>query len=549
MMRRYSFICLLIALLSACGGGSSMPSGTVPTVTPPVVTPPVVTPPVDTPPVETPPVETPPVETPPVETPPVETPPVETPPVETPPVETPPVETPPVETPPVETPPVETPPVETPPLTTCVNEQHTIISAIDDGSFTTPFSPSLAIDKDTTPNSRWSSAGINKTLTLDLGSVKPIGALKLKWYKGSEVVSSFLVDTSIDNVTFNQARGSSDASGRHSGFELIDLESEDARYVRITGLGNTQNSTNGIIEVEVHSCQNADGLIVAAFPNELGIELIDWYLNIPTDEDNSGTSDSIFETELAAGYTNSEYFYASADNGIVMRSPSYGFKTSVNTSYVRVELREMLRRGNRGISTQGVNKNNWVFGSASAAGQANAGGVDGELRVTLAVNKVTTTGETFQRGRLVIGQIHANNDEPIRLYYRKLPNNTKGSLYFAHESRVQDASGDNIETFIDIIGSRSSSQSNPADGIALDEKFTYVINVTNNLLTVTIEREGKNDLVKQYDMSQSRFDEDGQYHYFKVGVYHLNNSSDVDEYAQATFYEIKNSHMGYADSE
>lgn len=459
------------------------------------------------------------------------------------------VTVPPIVSPPVTPPPV-TPPVSEPPrVISCTNVQHAVISASDDGSFTPPFSPNSAIDKDTRPGSRWSSTGVNKYLTLDLGSVKPIGSLKLKWYKGSEAVSSYLVDTSLDNTVFTEAKGTSDSSGRHSGFELISLQSEAARYVRITGLGNTQNSTNGIIEVEVHSCENADGKIVAAFPNELGIDLLDWYLNIPTDEDNSGTSDSIFENALAAGYTNSEYFYASSDNGIVMRSPSYGFKTSANTSYVRVELREMLRRGNTSISTQGVNKNNWVFGSASASGQAAAGGVDGQLRVTLAVNEVTTTGETFQVGRLVIGQIHANNDEPVRLYYRKLPNNTNGSLYFAHESRVKDSSGDNIETFVDLIGSRSSSASNPANGIALDEKFTYIITVTSNLLNVTISREGKPDVSADYDMSQSLYDANGQYHYFKVGVYHLNNSSNPAQFAQATFYEIKNSHTGYAQSE
>jgi poly(beta-D-mannuronate) lyase len=45
------------------------------------------------------------------------------------------------------------------------------------------------------------------------------------------------------------------------------------------------------------------------------------------------------------------------------------------------------------------------------------------------------------------------------------------------------------------------------------------------------------------------FDKDDQYHYFKVGVYHLNNTSDADEYAQATFYVIRNAHKGYAASE
>jgi hypothetical protein len=301
--------------------------------------------------------------------------------------------------------------------------------------------------------------------------------------------------------------------------------------------------------VQMHSCENATGIYSDVLPNEVGIELVDWYLSVPTDEDDSGTSDSISETELANGYSNSEYFYASGDNGIVMRSPSYGFKTSTNTNYVRVELREMLRRGDRAISTQGVNNNNWVFGSASADGQQAAGGVDGDLRVTLAVNNVTTTGENYQIGRLVIGQIHANDDEPVRLYYRKLPGNELGSVYFAHESRVEDNEGDNIETYVELIGSRSNSASNPSDGIALDEKFSYHISVNVNLLTVTISREGKADVSAHYDMTESRYDEDGQYHYFKVGVYHLNNSSDPEEYAQATFYEIKNSHTGYAQSE
>jgi hypothetical protein len=190
------------------------------------------------------------------------------------------------------------------------------------------------------------------------------------------------------------------------------------------------------------------------------------------------------ENDLAAGYTNSEYFYTSADNGIVMRSPNYGFKTSTNTSYVCVELCEMLRRGDNSIGTQGVNKNNWVFGAESNQGQADAGGVDGELNMTLAVNNVTTTAENHQIGRLVIGQLHANDDELIRLYYRKLPGNNRGSIYFAHESRVEGSD----KVYVEMIGSKSNSASNPnpnpnpSDGIALHEKFSYRINVTGKLV-------------------------------------------------------------------
>ncbi|ALM89238.1 polysaccharide lyase family 7 protein [Alteromonas stellipolaris] len=443
-----------------------------------------------------------------------------------------------------------TPPaVETPVTEVCANKIHTIVSATDDGSSATEFSPANAIDGNTASISRWSSDGVDKALTLDLGTTETVGALTIKWFEGAERVASFSVETSIDQNTWVTVLTQAESKGNQSGFELVNVDSSQARYVRIIGLGNSENTNNGIVEVQVHHCEDATGLFTDVLPNEVGIELVDWYLSVPTDEDDSGTSDSISETELAGGYSNSEYFYASGDNGIVMRSPSYGFKTSTNTNYVRVELREMLRRGDRAISTQGVNKNNWVFGSASAVGQADAGGIDGDLRVTLAVNDVTTTGENYQIGRLVIGQIHANDDEPIRLYYRKLPGNELGSVYFAHESRVEDSEGDNIETYVELIGSRSNSASNPVDGIALNEKFSYHINVNVNLLTVTISREGKADVSAHYDMSESKYDEDGQYHYFKVGVYHLNNSSDPDEFAQATFYEIKNSHTGYVQSE
>ncbi|MBZ9611654.1 polysaccharide lyase family 7 protein [Rheinheimera maricola] len=430
----------------------------------------------------------------------------------------------------------------------CSNQVYPTLSA-SAGVDNLAYPPANAIDGNTSSKSRWSSDDDNAALTLDLGSTKTLGALTIKWFDGDKRIARFSVQTSTDNTTWATVLTQADSSGRHSGFELVKIEPTSARYIKIIGLGNNQNQNNAIVEVQAHRCPDAGGNFSERFPNELGIELIDWYLSIPTDEDNSGTADSISETDLADGYTNSEYFYASADGGIVMRSPSYGFKTSANTAYVRVELREMLRRGDSSIRTQGVNKNNWVFGSASAQGRTIAGGFDGDLSVTMAVNQVTTTGENFQIGRVIIGQVHANDDEPVRLYYRKLPGNERGAIYFAHESRVKNSDGDNIETYVDMIGSRSNSAANPLDGIALNETFSYRINVNVSLLTVTLSREGKADVVANYDMSESRYAEDGQYHYFKVGVYNVNNSSNAEEFAQATFYEIKNSHIGYAGSE
>ncbi len=261
---------------------------------------------------------------------------------------------------------------------------------------------------------------------------------------------------------------------------------------------------------------------------------------MPTDDDGNGKADSIKENELNSGYGNSGYFFTGNDGGMVFRCPVAGYKTSTNTSYTRTELREMLRRGDTSIDTQGVNKNNWVFGSAPSAAREAAAGVDGILRATLAVNHVTTTGDNGQVGRVIVGQIHANDDEPLRLYYRKLPGNSNGSIYIAHEIKGGE------DTWYELIGSRSSSASNPVDGIALDETFGYEIKVEGNTLTVTITREGKDDVVQVVDMRNSGYDSADQYHYFKAGVYNQNNTGDDTDYVQATFYALENSHTGYA---
>jgi len=110
-------------------------------------------------------------------------------------------------------------------------------------------------------------------------------------------------------------------------------------------------------------------------------------------------------------------------------------------------------------------------------------------------------------------------------------------VYFAHEPRTGS------EIYIDdMIGSRSSSASNPSDGIALNERFTYVIDVVGNMLTFTLSRTGKADIIRQVDMSNSRFDETGQYMYFKAGVYVQNNTGNEDDFTKATFYSIEKSH-------
>ncbi len=268
-------------------------------------------------------------------------------------------------------------------------------------------------------------------------------------------------------------------------------------------------------------------------------DLLDWSLTLPTDINKDKKADTVYEKSLDKGFNLKPFFYTADDGGLVFASPNVGAKTSKNTKYARSELREMLRRGNARIKTRGITKNNWVFSGTHGSMKAKSGGVEGSLEGTLAVNRVSTTGDEKKVGRVVIGQIHATDDEPIRLYYRKLPGNSKGTIYFAHE--IND--GDDV--WINMIGTRSPTLSDPDDGIALNEKFSYKISVENEVLFVTIIREGKPNITKYYDMKDSGYSAGNQYMYFKAGVYNQNNDGAEGDYVQATFYHIHNMHKGY----
>ncbi|MCF6452312.1 polysaccharide lyase family 7 protein [Vibrio sp. MMG022] len=360
------------------------------------------------------------------------------------------------------------------------------------------------------------------------------------------VLKTANIGVTVGNDTFSKATSNSDwaqvnvtfNSGDHS--QVTIFGEYDGAEGRVDLF---QLSSSDIIAPPITSLPTFD--LDPALPPSGNFDLSDWKLDLPVDENGSisGKALEVKEKELSSGYENTEFFYTGDDGGLVFISPVEGAKTSTNTKYTRSEMREMLRRGDTSVSTKGISKNNWVFSSAPSSEQDNSGGVDGVLEATLAVNAVSSTGDTSQIGRIIIGQIHANNDEPIRLYYRLLPGHSKGSLYFAHEPNA-DASPDD-EQFINLIGSSADDASEPSDGIALNELFFYRIEVQGNQLIVTIQRDDHEDVTETVDMSTSGYDVGGQYMYFKAGVYNQNNSGDPTDYVQATFYYLTNSHEGY----
>ncbi len=305
-------------------------------------------------------------------------------------------------------------------------------------------------------------------------------------------------------------------------------------------VSNETANNEALITSKIPKLEKSDVVKTFAAPSK-AFNLKEWSLSVPSDEDGNGKADQIKEVKLSSGYS-SEYFYLAKDGGMVFKCPIGGFKTSKNTTYTRSELREMLRAGDKTIKTKGPNKNNWVLQSSNS--MYNAGGYDGQLTATLKVDHVTTTGDEKQVGRVIIGQIHAEHNEPLRIYYRKLPNNTKGSIYFAHEPRDKDK---RKEEYYELVGSKSSKAKDPENGIALGEKFSYQVLVLGNSLGVKIIKEDKSVFEKIIDIKKSGYADKDEYMYFKAGVYNQNKTGDPEDYVQATFYELSNKHKKYVE--
>ncbi|MBX2849023.1 MAG: polysaccharide lyase family 7 protein [Acidiferrobacterales bacterium] len=237
------------------------------------------------------------------------------------------------------------------------------------------------------------------------------------------------------------------------------------------------------------------------------------------------------------------YFFTGSDGAMVFKSTVAGSRTSQNTSYVRSELREMLRAGDETFSTQGVGPNNWALGHQPFNPDIGAQG--GSLTATLSIDQVTSTGSNGQVGRVIIGQIHAEDDEPMRLYYRKLPGNTKGGIYAVHEIR----GGDDIN--FDIIGSRDNDAADPIeDGIAPGELFSYEINNVGAIIEVVIRRGDRDgEIIGQLEIDMDNlvaggtgYDVVDEWMYFKAGAYTQNNTGNGNDFDQVRFYRLENTH-------
>ena len=454
---------------------------------------------------------------------------------------------------------------------------------VDEGDFGNShrnFPASNATDGNTGFRSRWAAtfAGGDANLYVDLGSVQRIDDVGIAWGRGDGRSYRFEIRARSRTRGSWERVFSGTSSGRSNGIEQYNVRDVDARQVRVkifsasdgsryanitefevygtrgpsgrnssnnNSASNNNNSNNNTNNNNNNNNNNASnnnsgsgqfGLNPNAEPWE-NFDLSDWVIDTPAFA-SDGESQRFGERDWDDISNDSRrFFFTHTDGGMRFVTRLDGARTSSGTSFVRSELREMLRRGNRSVSTTGVTANNWALGYQPRNNRI--GARNGRLTATLRVNKVTTSGNGIHVGRTIIGQIHADNDEPLRLYYRKEPGDRHGCIYASHEIR------DGNDVDFDIIGEEDCN--NPSNGIELNELFSYEIINDDEDIIVRIRRGDRNGPVIgqttiDMDRLNSGYDRSDEWMYFKLGAYTQNNTGRGNDGDIITFYRLSNTH-------
>ena len=129
---------------------------------------------------------------------------------------------------------------------------------------------------------------------------------------------------------------------------------------------------------------------------------------------------------------------------------------------------------------------------------------DAKLTATLKVLNVSATGDNRVAAShsVVIGQIHSadgHENEPLKIFYKKFPGHTKGSVFWNYE--INTAGADNSGRWdystavwgydFSVVGpDENTAPAEPTDGIALGEEFSYEIEVKEGMMHLKFTSDG-----------------------------------------------------------
>lgn len=184
--------------------------------------------------------------------------------------------------------------------------------------------------------------------------------------------------------------------------------------------------------------------------------------------------------EIANNFENKDFFYtANDDQGdwVVFKTPNAG-NTHGTSNNTRTELAQTKK---------------WYPKTAND-----------KLTATLKVMNVSVTGDARVAASysVVVGQIHSadgHENEPLKIFYKKFPGHTKGSVFWHYE--INTAGDDNSgrwdfstavwgDDFSVVGDSENTYPEEPKDGIALGEAFSYEIEVKDGIMKLIFTSEG-----------------------------------------------------------
>ncbi len=181
----------------------------------------------------------------------------------------------------------------------------------------------------------------------------------------------------------------------------------------------------------------------------------------------------------ATDYTNKDFFYTTKDeesNWVVFKTPNAG-NTHGTSNNTRTELAQLKK---------------W------------SPMTEAKMSATLKVMNVATTGDARVASTysVVVGQIHSadgHENEPLKIFYKKFPGHTKGSVFWNYE--INTAGDDNSKRWdyshsiwgydFSVVGTGENTYPlEPKDGIALGEEFGYEVEIKAGMMYLTFTSEG-----------------------------------------------------------
>ncbi|NMP16883.1 polysaccharide lyase family 7 protein [Thalassotalea sp. Y01] len=269
-----------------------------------------------------------------------------------------------------------------------------------------------------------------------------------------------------------------------------------------------------------------------------------WKITLPIDQDGNGKVDEV-DTNYLKNYQHEDFFYLDEQQHMVFVAPNKGLTTQASSN-TRSELRQMIRGYNTKIGTKDRGNN---FALKAHRRAKKFGSVGGQLQAVLKVDHVAlNAGHPDKKPAysVVVGQIHAGKDqeliekgdgfgwgnEPIKIYYKKLPGHEKGSVFWTYERNLAKDDPNRTDIAFPVWGNTWENLDDPGkEGISLGEYFSYAILVHENTMYVKFIAKDHPEVVYQVDLSNN-IDPNGKedkldnpkgysqdWFYFKAGAY------------------------------